>query len=286
MKKKKNAGLDLKRISDNGFSEYRTLKSTPDPAGKILLNVPYGADPVQTLDIYLPANRSVSTTKILVIIHGGGFTSGSKSQLTAYIQPIQKRLAGYAIFNISYRQATTHDTLFPTQENDVKAALQFIINNSEKYRVSKNVILLGVSAGGMLALLQGYKYTEPVIPKAIISFFGPTDLLDLYTHSSNPLVPLTLMQVTGKTPAEDTLVYTDSSPINFVSANSPPTILFQGGKDPLVNTQQQTMLRAKLTNAGVINQYVLYPNEGHGWQGANLNDSFNKIEAFLNENVH
>ncbi len=263
MKKKKNAGLDLKRISDNGFSEYRTLKSTPDQAGKILFNVPYGADPVQTLDIYLPANRSVSATKILVVIHGGGFTSGSKSQLTTYIQPIQKRLAGYAIFNISYRQATTHDTLFPTQENDVRAALRFIINNSEKYRVSKNVILLGVSAGGMLALLQGYKYTEPVIPKAIISFFGPTDLLDLYTHSSNPLVPLTLMQVTGKTPAEDTLVYTDSSPINFVSANSP-----------------------KLTNAGVINQYVLYPDEGHGWQGANLNDSFNKIEAFLNENVH
>ncbi len=55
---------------------------------------------------------------------------------------------------------------------------------------------------------------------------------------------------------------------------------------PTHNPFGETLRRRKLTNNGVINQYVLYPNEGHGWQGANLNDSFNKIEAFLNENVH
>ena len=176
--------------------------------------------------------------------------------------------------------------MFPAQENDIKTALEFIVNNSLSFDVSKKVVLLGVSAGGTLALLQGYKYKEPVIPKAIVSFFGPTDLMDLYKHPLNPLVPFTLRQVTGKTPVEDPFIYINSSPVNFVTADSPPTILFQGGLDPLVNKEQQSMLQDWLTNAGVRNQYIFYPNEGHGWQGRTLANSFGIIETFLNENVH
>jgi acetyl esterase/lipase len=274
--------MDLIKIT-KGDNDDRPI---PGCAAQIMLNVPYGSHPAQTLDIYLPPGRSVSSTKILVIIHGGGFNSGNKDELTTYIQPMQRRLADYAFFNISYRQAAMVDTLFPTQENDVKAALQFIVNKSSDYLVSKKLVLLGVSAGGLLALLQGYKYKEPVVPKAIVSFFAPTDLVALYQHSLNPLVPLTLRQVTGKTPAQDPFIYTESSPINFVSADSPPTLLLQGGLDPLVDPEQQTCLQEKLTDAGVVNQYVFYATEGHGWQGAKLEDSFNKIETFLNENVH
>ena len=39
-----------------------------------------------------------------------------------------------------------------------------------------NFILLGISAGAHLALLQGYKHTDVVKPKGIVSFFGPADL--------------------------------------------------------------------------------------------------------------
>ena len=252
---------------------------------QIMMNVPYGSDPAQTLDIYLPPNRSIHSTKIFVIIHGGGFNSGSKDELTTYIKPMQQRISDHAFFNISYRQATTPDTVFPTQENDVKKALQFIIDHSAQYCVSKKMILLGVSAGGLLALLHGYKYEKPVIPDAIISFFGPTDLLELYKHPLNPLVALTLQQVTGKTPDQDSFIYIDSSPVNFVTAQSPPTLLLQGELDPIVSIDQPIILLNKLNRAGVKNQFVLYPNEGHGWHGETLSDSFNKIEMFLKENV-
>ena len=275
------------RISQLGLKIAVGHNESPcNTSTQIIQGVSYGIHTAQALDIYLPPNRSVSSTKNLVIIHGGGFNSGSKDELSTYIQPMQERLADYAFFNITYRQATTNDTLFPAQENDIKAALEFIINNSASLDVSKKVVLLGVSAGGTLALLQGYKYKEPVIPKAIVSFFAPTDLMDLYKHSLNPLVPITLRQVTGKTPVEDPFIYTSSSPINFVSAYSPPTILFQGGLDPLVNKEQQSMLQDRLTDAGVRNQYVFYPNEGHGWEGRTLANSFNLMESFLNENVH
>ncbi len=255
----------------------------PTVAAKIL-NVCYGNDPAQSMDIYLPANRNCSCTRLLAIIHGGGFNSGSKGDLNNYINMVQQVLPDYAFFNIGYRMATSKTTIFPSQENDINAALQFIIRNSVACYVSQKLVLLGISAGGTLALLQGYKYSLPVIPKAIISFFGPTDLRELYYHP-NPLVSLTLLQVTGKTPEEDSLIYANSSPINFVTADSPPTMLLQGGLDPIVNADQAIALQARLDAAEVINQYVFYSEEGHGWHGANLIDSFDKIKAFLNAYV-
>ena len=40
-------------------------------AAKTILNVAYGPDPLQVMDIYLPASRRADSTKVLVMIHGG-----------------------------------------------------------------------------------------------------------------------------------------------------------------------------------------------------------------------
>lgn len=256
-------------------------------AAKTILNVSYGSDAAQNMDVYLPANRSISGTTVLIMIHGGAWESGDKTDLAGYVDTMKNRLPGYAIFNINYRLSVNSSTVFPAQENDVKAAFDFIINKSSEYIISQKVVLLGVSAGGHLALLQGYKYDSPVKPEAIVSFFGPTDITDMYNNPASPLVPPeAIAAIVGKTPSQDSLLYANSSPVNFVSPASPPTVLLQGGLDPLVRPQQAISLQLKLQAAGVINQYVFYPNEGHGWTGVNLTDSFNKIEAFLSANVH
>jgi Esterase/lipase len=251
---------------------------------KTMLNVSYGNSPEQTMDIYLPANRSSSSTKVIVMIHGGAWNSGDKTDLSEYADTMRRRLPDYAVFNINYRLAVGSN-LFPAQENDVKSAVQFIINNSADYGISQKLVLLGVSSGAHLALLQGYKYAPQIKPKAIVSFFGPTDLIDMYNHPLNIFIAQGLYSVIGKTPTQDSLIYANSSPINYVSSSSSPTIILQGGQDPLVSVTQATSLKAKLDAASVINQYVFYPTEGHGWFGANLSDSFNKIEAFLKANV-
>lgn len=256
-----------------------------DVSAKTMLNVTYGSSTEQQMDIYLPANRSTTSTKVIIMIHGGGWNSGDRADVTQYADTMLKRLPDYAVFNINYRLALGSN-LFPAQENDVKSAIQFIINNAADYGTSQKFVLLGISAGAHLALLQGYKYASQINPKAVVSFFGPTDLIDMYRHPLNPLVAQGLAGVVGATPSQDSLLYANSSPINFVSSTSSPTILLQGGLDPLVSVSQPTMLKAKLDAAGVINQYVFYPNENHGWLGANLYDSFNKIEAFLKANVN
>ena len=250
-----------------------------------LLNVSYGTNAQQKMDVYLPASRSTTNTKVMIMIHGGGWNTGDKSDFNAYVDSLKRREPSYAIFNINYRLANTPD-FFPAQEQDVKAALEFIYSKKGEYKISDKFVLVGASAGAHLALLQGYKYSTPVKPKAIIDFFGPTDLIELYNNPPNPFVQPLLSSVTGATPASDNTLYTQSSPITFISSQSPPTMILHGGIDIVVSPSQSASLNTKLVMAGVIRQYILYPAEGHGWVGANLTDSFNKIQAFLAANVN
>jgi acetyl esterase/lipase len=260
--------------------------NNPAVTEQTYLNVAYGTDALQKMDVYLPAGRNTSATKVMILIHGGGWSNGDKTDFNAYVDTLKKRQPDYAIFNINYRLATVAGNLFPTQENDVKAAFDFIVSKTNEYKVSQKIVLLGASAGGHLALLQGYKYSSPVKPKAIIDFFGPTDIVDLYNHPPDPSFLVILQILLAGTPTSNATLYQQSSPINFVNAQSPPTLILQGGVDPLVPVAQSASLDTKLQTMGVVHQYVFYPTEAHGWLGANLTHSFNTIQAFLAANVN
>lgn len=252
-------------------------------AEKTITDTSYGTDPRHKMDIYLPADRN-EKTKTIVLIHGGGWTDGSKADLTPAMPELKKNFPLYAIANINYRLAANGNiNLFPTQENDVKAAINFLVDNSDELHISKNIVLTGFSAGAHLALLHGYKNDPDKHIKAIVDFFGPTDLTVF--GSLSIVQQLILINVTGKTYEADPDIYRESSPVKFISGQSPPTIVLQGGADPLVPPSQADLLIEKLEENNVTNQLVLYPNEGHGWSGNNLLDSFVKIKAFLEANA-
>jgi len=247
-------------------------------------DVSYSDDAKQKMDIYLPAGRTTENTKTLVVIHGGGWTEGDKSDMAFGVDSFKKRFPDYAVININYRLEYNNTNLFPAQENDVKAAIEFYLGKSAEYKVSNDLVVLGASAGAHLALLHSYKNDPGKHVKAVVDFFGPTDLKALW--SSGFVQQSILIAVTGKTYDQDTSIYYQSSPINFVTAQTPPTIVLQGGADPVVAPSQSTSLIARLDENGVINELAFYPSEEHGWVGANLTDSFEKIEAFIKANVH
>ena len=251
---------------------------------KTLMNVSYGADSLQRMDVYLPANRT-DTTKVLFLIHGGAWTGGDKGDFNLAVAAFKQRLPNYAIVNLNYRLAKQGGNYFPTQENDVRSAIDFIYQKRNEYAISDDFILLGASAGAHLALLHGYKHTNPVQVKAVVSFFGPTDLKDLYNTQTNSLYKSLFAQLVGGTPDNNPAAYQQSSPVHFVKSQSPPTLLLHGDKDFMVDVSQSQRLKTKLESSGVPVQLVVYPNEGHGWFGANLEDSFEKIVAFLNQQV-
>jgi acetyl esterase/lipase len=258
--------------------------TNPGLPEQTLQNVSYGTDAAQKLEIYLPAGRTTESTKLIIMVHGGAWFEGDKNDFAPYVPILKQRLPGYAIANINYRLASPAGNFFPTQENDMKAAVDFLLQKTNDYAISQKIALLGASAGAHMALLQAYKYASPKI-KAVISYFGPTDMPALYNSASvNTKAGLQLLL--GGTPATSP-TYQQSSPVNFVDAQDPPTIIFHGDADPIVNVSQSTLLRDKLQATGITNQLTVYPGLGHDvWPSAIMNETFTKIEAFLKANVN
>ena len=241
----------------------------------------------QNMDVYLPAGRSMLTTYTVIMIHGGSWSGGDKSDFNTDIPNLKPLLGNYAIFNLNYRLANGTTVLLQQQLNDIDAAINFIYSNATKYSINTNKIaIMGASAGAHLTLLKCYKANTDGKIKAVVDLFGPTDMAWMY--NSHPVASLTqpiIVNVMGGTPVSSATVYTNGSPINFVTATVPPTIIFHGTADPVVPISESIKLQAKLQLAGVTNQYVTYTGESHGWTGANLTDTYTKAVAFIKNYV-
>ena len=261
-----------------------TPDSTTGAAAIAYSDVAYGTDLLQKMDVDLPEGRTVSSTKTIVVIHGGSWIDGDKSDMTFVVDSIKKRSPNFAFINLNYRLAINGTTdLFPTQEQDVKSAIEFYLSKSAGYGVSQDLIVLGASAGAHLALLHSYKNDPNKHVKAVVDFFGPTDLVAIWNQGF--LQQIALLAVIGSSYSQDSTIYIQSSPINYTSAQSPPTIVLQGLLDDIVIPVQSAMLTDKLNVAGVSNQLVTYPNEGHGFTDADNTDALNKILPFLSTYV-
>ncbi len=254
--------------------------NTDTLAAATYLDVNYGADIKQRMDLYLPGSRSAST-RTIVIIHGGGWTAGDKSDFTSYINEFKKLLPDYAYANVNYRLATIADNYFPAQENDVKSAIQFLIDKGGEYSISKDFIFIGISAGAQLGLLQGYKHSDMVKPLGLVSYFGPTDLEKLYLNT-NVTVPEAIKNIASSKLQENPNLFFEASPVNYVTPQSAPTLLLHGDKDNVVPLEQAVLLRDKLKAAGAQQNLVIYPGQGHdGWTQDALYDSFIKVADFI-----
>lgn len=248
-------------------------------AAAAYLDVSYGNDEQQKMDVYLPPGRS-ERTRLVIIIHGGGWSAGDKKDFNNFISEFQKRLPDYALANLNYRLVTNTGNYFPTQENDIKAAVEFLKNKTKDYVISQNFVYVGISAGAHLALLQGYKHSDVLQPKGIVSFFGPVDLERLYTNSDTS-IPDQLKYIMNATLDVNPNIFFESSPINYVTSRSAPTLLLHGDQDKLVPIEQAYLLQHKLEENGVFNKLIVYPGEEHGWTGKDLDDSFLQVEAFI-----
>lgn len=264
----------------------REIAETPDPpvAEQTMNDVAYGADAAQKMDVYLPAGRTTTNTKAIIIVHGGGWISGDKADMNSFLPVIKQQLAGYSIFNINYRLgAFPAANPFPTQENDVKAALNFIVGKAADYKFNADKLtILGASAGAHLALLQAYKNASPKV-KAVVDLFGPTDMAGLYNfYATSPTNQFALQLLMSGTPTTNAALYQSSSPVSFVSAQSPPTLILHGSADPVVPIAQSTALKTQLETAGVSAKMVTYTGAGHGdWNTATFANAYQEIVSFL-----
>lgn len=272
-------------ISIISFSCKKTTEEIIDAnAEKTIIDVAYAtASPQQKMDVYLPANRSTSSTYIVVMIHGGSWSGGDKSDFNNDITNLKPLLGNYAIFNLNYRLANGSSILLPQQLADIDTAIAYIHSKATEYNINTSKIaVMGASAGAHLTLLRSYKNNSDGKIKAVVNLFGPTDMVWMYNN--HPVISLTqpiIANVMGGTPTTHAAAYTSGSPINFVTAIAPPTIIFHGTADIVVPISESNNLQNKLQLFGVAHQYITYTGEAHGWSGTNLVDTYNKAVAFI-----
>ncbi len=241
------------------------------------LNVSYGSDSDQVFDLYLPANRTLNT-KVMILVHGGGWTSGDKEDMNPLKDLMLQDLPNIAIVNINYRLADENNAPYPMQIEDITTIVNMLKTNQNDYVISDDIGFLGTSAGAHLSMLWSYAFDTNSDVKMVASIVGPTNFTDpAYLNNQNPV----LQELIDTFGIDTTNTFLEEvSPYHQVTADAPPTILFYGGQDPLIPTSQGVDMEAKLASLGVTHQFTLYPNAGHGWIGLELLDTWTKLKAF------
>ena len=263
-----------------------TEKEDPQPAlnpqvAAELLDTSYGTNAQQVMDVFLPANRSTSSTKVFIWIHGGGWVDGSKDEFVEFKPWLEAVQDDYAYIAINYRlfNIATGANKFPSQEEDVKNALAYIQSQLDTWDVSDDIILAGGSAGGHLALLHSYKNNQNGLIKAVVAFFPPTELVSFYGF--NLFTQLLFDNLLGGSPAARPALYSDSSPLGFITPNSVPTVFFHGDIDTVVPISQSEILEDALVTKNVPHLVEYIPGQGHGFTTATYQDLIGKAQVFL-----
>jgi len=230
------------------------------------------------LDVYVPsAVKPARPLPLVIWVHGGGWEIGNPRADWTYgdwTQVLARLSArGYIVAGVSYRFSL--EAPFPAQIDDVHAAIRFLRQNASEWGIDPNrVYIWGLSAGGHLAALAGTESaTEPadLRVQGVVDWFGPTDLSGL--KPSPGLSALLHCPASGCSEA----ALAAASPVTYVSAEAPPTLIMQGGADPLVHPAQSQELYDRLKAVGVQAQLLIFPGLGHGFTGA----SKDKLEEIL-----
>lgn len=130
------------------------LTGSPDQKGIILYQeiiYRYDGDPRQVLDVYLP-RQSGGAAPTLFLIHGGGFQTGSKEELSHAARHFTT--LGYASVVIEYRLLPMHTYL--SQIQDAFCALAWLHAHARVYDLNPDfIVAVGESVGGNLAAMLG-----------------------------------------------------------------------------------------------------------------------------------
>lgn len=255
--------------------QQKTVNFGNDVSFSIEKNIPYGKDSQQKMDIYLP-DKHKKGKDVFIIIHGGGWRGGRKSELTAFTHKLMEKFPETLFVNAEYRLASTTHFALPNQTDDISAMMKYL-NQTLSFR--PRYILLGNSAGGHLSMMYAYKFNPDKRIKAVINIVGPADLndpgfknYDDYSFLEKHLIDPTIV------PKNRSLM-DFGSPVKWVSRTSPPTLSFYGTYDDVVPLSQMKVLDSALE------QNKIY-HESYEFNGNHVNWINESNSDFLIEKIH
>ncbi len=236
----------------------------------IIQNISYGKNAANVFDLYLPDKRNADT-RIIILIHGGGWNAGDKNELGFLAKGLKER--GFAVANINYRLSPQSTDNYTMQLDDISAVQKYLNEKANMYTYnSQKMYITGHSAGAHLALSFAYTRNATGQIKAAGGMASPTDLVAGATANFGIVGATTITPYLGAPLSDATrAMYENASPIYHVTKSTVPTILFQGDVDIIVPPDQSISLDNKLKQNGVPEKLIMYPGIFHEWWGdANL----------------
>lgn len=225
-----------------------------------ITDIPYSDEsPRCKLDLYYPS-KDQESYPLIIFFHGGAFLKGDKQRYQLF-SALQGTFNGFAVASVNYRLLPEFHYL--EYLKDASAAVRFLINHFETYKIDKeNIFLWGESAGAFLSLLVGLTGQDGGVEKllqlpiaeeikinGIVSWYAPTNLLkhpDMKVLGEQSLNELKYRQQ-GES-LQETL--RRLSPINLLTENSPKLYIQHGLKDTVVPPEQAVEL------AGIASEYL------------------------------
>jgi dipeptidyl aminopeptidase/acylaminoacyl peptidase len=212
------------------------------------------------------ADRSVLPTVLLV--HGGPWARDAWG-----FDPQAQWLAnrGYLCIQVNFRGSTGYGKAFSNagdrewgnkMQNDLSDAVAHAI--SRGWSDPERVAIAGGSYGGYAAL-AGAAFTPDLFCCAV-DIVGPSNLITLIETIPPYWAPV-IAQFHRRVgdPAKDQDFLWSRSPLSVAGQIRIPLLIAQGANDPRVKQAESEQIVAALEKAGIEHDYMLFPDEGHGF---------------------
>lgn len=270
--------------------EDETPVAQPDPrSGATLTDTEYCSIDSVSLkaDIHYPVG--VGPFIPLVFVHGGGWTGGSKADMSNYVNAMTD--AGYLVMAVDYRLAPTYK--FPAQIQDIKCAVRYLRANANYYNIDAEKIgVWGGSAGGHLASLLGtandtssktfgwdavgQHLDQSSRVQAVVDLYGPVDLTYFFA-GFNRFVSQSVFGSRDLTQQ----IFRDASPYWDITADDAPVLAIHGTDDQLVPVAQSQLFVDALNAAGVPSYFMPIEGANHGLGGVDLAPVYQTMQDFF-----
>lgn len=235
-----------------GCSPLGVLNATVGSNYHPTANQPYGSDPRQTLDIYVPTVAKPNAD-VVIFLYGGRWQSGSKDDYPFVADGLAQK--GFVTVVPNYR-------LFPQVDwrdfiLDAATAYYWVETHIAAYGGNpQRIFIMGHSAGAHLAAMVALdsslrkKAGSNQAPCGLIGLAGPYDFL-----------PFTDDDVKEVFKSADPLI--ETQPVFYVDRHALPMLLLTGATDTSVNPNNSDRLAAAVRAAGGQAELIKYPDVSH-----------------------
>jgi dipeptidyl aminopeptidase/acylaminoacyl peptidase len=223
-----------------------------------------------TIEGYLTLPPGVAPERLPMVlnVHGGPW----HRDVWGY-DPEAQWLAnrGYACLQVNFRGSTGYGKDFLNAGNrEWGAAMHHDLEDAVRWAVGEGVgegarvAIYGGSYGGYAALV-GATFT-PELFRCAVDIVGPSNLIT-FIETIPPYWSTFLAMLKRRVGDPDTEAdfLRSRSPLSYVDRIRIPLLIAQGANDPRVRQSESEQIVAALEAKGIPHEYLLFPDEGHGF---------------------